>query len=148
MKLSIIIKNLYQTFSNYKLHSKVTGCYCDVCLDEEFNNYVHITPLAELPEGYLQFYLTAAGILEDEGNDFKYSLPRILEVLLKSDDQTSYFYTIVWKILKNASKYFSKDEMLALMKFAEAYYDKAKRSNEPEAVKYAMLDLEEAGINI
>lgn len=148
MRLSLIIESIYQTFSNYKLHSKVTGCYCDVCLDEEFNDYVHITPLAELPEGYLQFYLTAAGILEDEGNDFKYFLPRILEVLLRSDDQTSYFYTIVWKILKDASKYFSEGERQALIEFARSYYDKAKRLNNPEAVKYALLDLEEAGINI
>ena len=143
-----IIENLYRVFSKYKLHQKVTGCYCGVCLDEEFNSYVHNTQLTELSESYLEFYLMAVGILDEEGNDFKYFLPRILEVLLNSKNQSSHFYTIIWKTLGNATKYFNEEERLLLMQFAEAWYDKAKQSNDSETVECALLDLEEAGINI
>lgn len=143
-----IIETLYRTYSKYKLHPKVTGCYCGVCLDEEFNSYVHKTPLTEISEGYLGFYLMAVGILDDEGNDFKYFLPRILEVLLKSSDQSSYFYTTVWKTLGDATKYLNEDENLLLIQFAKAWYEKAKLSNDSETIECAMLDLKEAEINI
>lgn len=143
-----IIENLYRTFSKYKLHQKVTGCYCGVCLTEEFNSFVHDTPLTELSEDDLQFYLMAVGILDDAANDFRYFLPRILELLLKSTDQSSHFYTIIWKILKEATKYLSGEEMQLIKQFAEGWYDKAKQSNDSETVECALLDLEEAGINL
>ncbi len=144
----LLIESLYRTFSKYKLRQKVTGCYCDLCLDEEFNSYVHKMQLAELPEDCLQFYLMAVGILEEEGNDFKYFLPRILEILLNSDDQSSFFYTIVWKTLGEAIKYLSEEERMLLKQFAEAWYSKAKQSNDSEVLECALLDLDEAGINI
>ena len=142
------IENLYRAFSTYKLREKLTGCYCSVCLDEKFNIHVHNTPLLEISEDDVEFYLMAVGILEEEGNDFKYFLPRIMEIILKSNDYTSHFYTIVWKILAEATKFLNEAERDLLQQFGQVYYNKARQSNDSTFVEDALSELNEAGIKV
>lgn len=142
------IENLYRTFSTYKLREKLTGCYCNVCLNEDFNNHVHNTSLLKISEDDLEFYLMAVGILEDGGNDFKYFLPRILEIILKSNDYTSHFYTSVWKLLAEVTKYLNEAEKDLLQQFGQSYYNKASQFNNFTFIEDALSELDEAGIKV
>ena len=90
----------------------------------------------------------SAGIFGEQGNDFKYFLPRMLEILLESDDQTSDFFTFAWKEIAEGERQLSDAEKKALMQFAQAYYDKAKQTGNPEKVEWALGDLEEAGLKV
>ncbi|MBI2730269.1 MAG: hypothetical protein HYX40_05900 [Sphingobacteriales bacterium] len=73
-------------------------------------------------------------------------MPRILEILLISEDQTSHFYAIVWKTLASIQRFLTNSEKEVLNQFGQAYYFNAKLSNDKEKVEMALLDLEEAGL--
>jgi hypothetical protein len=116
-----------------------------MCLDEEFNEFVHQTPLAQIQEGYIYFYANAASILDDDYKDFRYFLPRMLEVILCTEDHGDFFYDIIWRIIASTGhETWPTEEREALQQFAQAYLAKAERKGDPEQTGYARMDLEEA----
>ena len=99
----IAIENLYYVFGKYTLNEKVTGHYCPVCLSEEDNIYFHSTSLKQISSFRLSNYFTSVGILEGNLNDYKYFLPRILELAYLNEDEGSSFFKYVWKRLAEAN---------------------------------------------
>ena len=72
------IANLYEVFGAYRLRSHVTGCPC--CVSDSDNEQVHQRSLRSLGEAELTKFahkaMTTWGVVED----FKYFLPRLLEI--------------------------------------------------------------------
>src|SRR5690349_17414992 len=93
------IKDIYLLFSKYKLSNPVTGCDCPVCLSEEDNVYFQTTPLYLIRPGYLSKYFSTVGIMEGDRNDFKYFIPRILEIMYYDEDDDSWFFDQIWNRL-------------------------------------------------
>jgi|GEM_PF-6793924 len=142
------INNLYSLFSKYHLNEKVTGHYCSVCLNESINEYFQQTPLREIDTSSLSIYFSSVGIFENECHDFKYFIPRILELIstvIPSADK-SWFFDQVW-IRIGESKYNEWDvaESSAINDFLEKYYTDIKKTNDMEALDYASWELKRAG---
>ena len=94
------IQNLYRVFSAYKLNRKIYGCYCNVCLSENYNQYLHQKKLTELNDEDFIAYLSSCEILSDDQNDFKHFVPRMLELYARPVNPETYLYD------KNFQTYF------------------------------------------
>jgi hypothetical protein len=124
---------------------KLTGCYCDLCLSEQYSNFLTLTPLQELQPDDLIGYLSSVDILLKESRDFKYFLPRLLELEIQTDDFSNFFYDLVWTVLgRTDHEIWPILEKNALKAFAQAYLDKARRHQNSEM---AHLDLVEARLD-
>jgi len=127
------IKDIYSIFSKYKLGNPVTGHYCQVCLSEEDNIYFQTTPLHLIRPGNLSRYFSSVGIMEENGNDFKYFIPRILEIMYNDEEDGSFFFPQVWDRLSEANyTSWEKDEVEALDKLFSAYLEKYSRLKNKE----------------
>jgi hypothetical protein len=130
-----LIKYIYQVFSKYKLNDKITGCYCGVCLTEEFNQRMHDIPLKSIQVDDLHFYTSAVGVTDDDCNDFKYFLPRILELIYKDTDlnEPNDFYLFIWGVLERIDySTWEEDEVELFITFFKLYWDKMKEVTDGE----------------
>jgi len=96
-----LIEKIYLEFSRYRLNNPITGCYCGVCLTEEFNNDIQKIPLRNISCASMNFYLSAVGITDDNCNDFRYFLPRILEIIqtgLSAENDLFYIWNVFYQI--------------------------------------------------
>lgn len=144
-----VITNLYKTFSKYQLNQKVTGHYCEVCLNDEYNQFLHQTPLYQLTKDDLIGYLTSADIVDDTCNDFKYFLPRLLEIIWEDDEQSHYFFDIIWQVIaKTKNNLWSLEEQKAINDFVITYMEKVQSSGDRIKIETALDDLQEAGLQI
>ena len=141
------ITHLYKTFSAYQLNRRITGHYCEVCLSNDYNQFLHDTPLRLLTEDDFLGYLTSVDILDETCNDFKYFLPRLLEIIYESEDQSSYYFDVIWRVLGRINVgTWPVQEQQAIKDFAIAYLDRQTNSRDPLKLKFALEDLEEAGL--
>ncbi len=138
------IQNLYEVFSVYKLNPKITGCYCNVCLSEEYNQYLHQKKLTELNDEDFEAYLSSCDILDDNQNDFKYFIPRMLELCVISHGSDRIYERIAESIYKNWPT--TETEALNIF-FAAFWYDQLKTKN-ALAIIFLLYDLADAEYNI
>lgn len=91
--------------------------------------YFQTAPLNSIPPCKLSRYFSSVGILEGSGNDFKYFIPRILEIMYNDEDDGSWFYDQLWDRLTEA-KYtlWDKDEVESINRLFAAYLEKYIRS--------------------
>jgi hypothetical protein len=142
-----VITNLYETFSKYHLNEKITGHYCDVCLNDEYNEYLHNKPLSQLTQEDFIGYLCSVDIIDESCNDFKHFLPRLLEIAYESKDPTSYFFDRLWPAIGKTNHHLWPSwEQEALKRFASAYLEKAGGLGNTTDRENAVLDLKEAGL--
>ena len=130
-----LLQNIYTVFSKYRLNDKISSCYCGVCMTEEFSDYLHKIPLKDLTANTLQDYISCVGIAEGDCNDFKYFLPRILELIYNESVSAdlSEFYIFIWGVLKNIDySIWQEEERLVFINFFNRYWDKVK---EPEDIE-------------
>lgn len=130
-----LIDDIYSTFSRYKLNERITGCYCSVCLTEDFNRRIHSVLLRDIQPGLFSFYISAVGITEGDCNDFKYFLPRILELIYQNIElnQTDTFYLFIWNVLQGIDySNWAPKEMDLLIRFFKLYWDQIKDKDDPE----------------
>jgi hypothetical protein len=94
-------------------------------------------------------YLHSVDILLNDNKDFKYFLPRLLELELLADDYTKIFYDQVWTLLgRTEHELWPIRERNVLKAFSQVYLDKASRENIGDRLKIAHLDLAEARLDI
>ena len=130
-----LIQNIYSVFSKYQLNDKVTACYCDICMTVEYSDYLHKMPLNELTADALNVYIACVGIDEGNCNDFKYFLPRILELLYKETDTADFsdFYIFIWGVLERIDySTWEGDEQMVFINFFEIYWNKVRKPEDPE----------------
>ena len=130
-----LIQNIYSVFSKYQLNDKVTACYCDACMTAEYSDYLHQIPLKDLTADALYVYIGCVGISEGDCNDFKYFLPRILELLYKDteSDDSSDFYIFIWGVLERIDyAIWKEEEQKIFLNFFKLYWDKVKKHGDSE----------------
>ena len=77
------IEQLYTTFSSYPFPSAIVGCPC--CVSDTDKAKIHNSQLRELSGDDLSRYAFKAMTTWGDVKDFKYYLPRILELLSTTD---------------------------------------------------------------
>jgi hypothetical protein len=77
------IAGLYETFAREQKPSIIDGCPC--CLDEKDIDVLLQKPLRSLTSEDLSSYAQSAFLTVGSEEDFKYFLPRILEILVVED---------------------------------------------------------------
>ncbi|MGB4774339.1 MAG: hypothetical protein WBP45_04145 [Daejeonella sp.] len=138
------IQNLYQVFFGYKLNRRITGCYCNVCLSEEYNHYLHQKKLSELNDEDFEVYLSSCDILDGNQNDFKYFLPRMLELCVMSSGSDR----IHERIAESNYKNWPIIEIEAINIFFQSFwYDQLKTKN-ADAIIFLLYDLADAEYNV
>jgi hypothetical protein len=136
-----LLEEIYDAFSKYKLNEKITGCYCPVCLTEDFNKMVHSVPLKNIQTYTLGSYVSAVGITEGDCNDFKYFLPRILELIYRDIEQNEAedFHFSIWSVLQGIDySAWDPKEVELLIRFFELYWNKTKDADDPELLDFTM----------
>ncbi|GGX66975.1 hypothetical protein GCM10011309_15750 [Litorimonas cladophorae] len=86
----IKVENLYSAFSNVPRPTQIPGCRAGCCLTEGEVGTLLRKNLHELSDGLLSTYLWHAFHLDKDDCDFKYFIPRILDLKLqgtKSKDE-------------------------------------------------------------
>ncbi len=76
--LEAAIEDLYEVFAKYRPEGRIEGCPC--CTPEWEQERLNTIPLRELPADLLEFYLGKAMSTWGIEADFKYLLPRLLEI--------------------------------------------------------------------
>ena len=145
-----LIEDIYRIFSGYKLNDKITGCYCDVCLTDEFNKLMHNTPLKNLQVDDLRFYISAVGVTDDNCNDFKYFLPRMLELIYNDIDlnEPNNFYLFIWGVLARIDYSTWKEEEVELfITFFKLYWSKVKEANDVELTPLTIESVKSTVLN-
>ncbi len=132
---SELVQQAYNIFSKYHLGDKVTACYCNVCMNEEFSDYLKNNPLKELSADSLNGYIGCVGIEENDYNDFKYFFPRILDLL--DEDRLSPifsdFYIFIWGLLEKLDySGWEYEEQDIFIKFFDFYWKNTKDITDPE----------------
>ncbi|MFT3911410.1 MAG: hypothetical protein QM737_18450 [Ferruginibacter sp.] len=139
-----LIEDAYRIFSKYHLNQKITGCYCEVCLSEEFNEFLHETPLRQITGFSLNCYISSVGIIDETCNDFKYFFPRMIEIIFKDakvfDD--SDFCIFVWNTLATIDfEKWEEIEKKFVVEFFQDYWNETKEINEPKLLNSSMEDI-------
>ncbi|HLN63080.1 MAG TPA: hypothetical protein VK464_16200 [Symbiobacteriaceae bacterium] len=91
--LEAAIEHLYEVFAKYRPQVPIAGCPC--CTPEWEQERLNTIPLRELPSDLLEFYLGKAMSTWGVESDFKYLLPRLLEVFaLPASGLDEYFLQV------------------------------------------------------
>lgn len=117
--LKLSIENLYTEFSIYPLKSKISGCPC--CVSESASEKIHSKPLKELDNNDLARYSFKAMTTWGNVNDFKYFLPRILELLCNNEPIIDAFI-ILRKLEYGKWENWPEKEKSAIRKFLFAWW--------------------------
>ena len=140
------IENIYSIFSKYKLTNPVIAHYCPVCLSEQDNTYFQTIPLHLLQPAYLSRYFSSAGILDGNHNDFKYFIPRILEIIYNDIDDGSFFFPQVWDRLAEANyNQWEKKEVESINSLFQTYLEKYIQFKNKEQFKLTRDILKDIG---
>jgi len=76
------IENIYEVFSKYPFNSEIEGCPC--CVNQEHRNLLVSKPLRELGNREIRRYAFKAMTTWGLETDYKYYLPRILELSVQN----------------------------------------------------------------
>jgi hypothetical protein len=84
------ITNAYEVFAHYSLGGTIEVCRYDVCVLSQAERELIETPLREIPRALLAEYTSSApGYAEGKiANDFRYLLPRYLELIANDEFPT------------------------------------------------------------
>ena len=139
-----LIKKAYNIFSKYHLGDKVTACYCNVCMTEEFSDYLKKTLLKEISADSMNSYISCVGIEENDYNDFKYFFPRILDLL--NEDRLSPifsdFYIFIWGTLERLDySGWEYEEQKIFIEFFDDYWRNTKNVTDPELTDLSIASI-------
>ncbi|GGG32567.1 hypothetical protein [Hymenobacter glacieicola] len=79
------LAEVYRQFSRYRLHQLPDACPCCITLAE--NTILWMVPLPELSEQQLRRYAFKAMTTWGNTNDFRYFLPRLLELVIQPESE-------------------------------------------------------------
>lgn len=136
----VAIEKLYKVFSKYKLKEIIIGCHCPLCMDDEYDKFLQNTPLAEITAKNLFGYLQSANILDENCKDFKYFIPRILELIFEDSPENDWI-DFIWKIIAQAEYHsWENHESEAVDCFFKAYWNEIKNTGDEERINWTRND--------
>lgn len=114
------IETLYITFSIYPFPSAIIGCPC--CVSDTDKAKIHNKQIRQLSEDDLSRYTFKAMTTWGNENDFKYYLPRILELLSTTDFIVDTFI-VLGKLNYGKWTTWTIDEQLVIKQFLLAWWE-------------------------
>ena len=117
--LELATQNLYSVFSRYARPQKIAGCPC--CVTDRHRAALHAKLLNDLEDGDLSYYVFKAMTTFGNREDFKYFLPRILE-LSASDELSVDTSVLLGKLDTGNWLTWPKDEQVAVTHFLSAWW--------------------------
>ena len=85
-ELERAVANAKEVFARYSLNGRITVCNCPVCVAPETERELVCTPLSQMSSGLLAEYTHSAHGWDDKvADDFRYLLPRYLELIAAGD---------------------------------------------------------------
>jgi hypothetical protein len=111
------IAGLYEAFSCEPKPSAIGWCNCDACAPKENVSVLISKPLRSLAPDELSHYASSAFLTAGSEADFKYFLPRILEILVIEDGWWP-SPEVVGRAITNAGwNHFSASQKISLLSF-------------------------------
>ena len=139
--LDKLVKDGYEVFSRYKLNTTITGCYCGVCLNEDYNKYLHEIPLNNIKGRDLMLYIQSVDIEKEGCNDLKYFFPKFLEIIYLNIQkiEESDFCIFIWSLLDRIDySLWEKDEKLLVINFFSEYWSVTKEPKDIELSDFSI----------
>jgi hypothetical protein len=85
-ELERAVANAQKVFARYSLNGRIIVCNCPVCVAPETERKLIRTPLSQMSSGLLAEYTHSAHGWDDKiADDFRYFLPRYLELIAAGD---------------------------------------------------------------
>jgi hypothetical protein len=119
-ELKEIILEGYKLFSNYKITSKLDVCPC--CVSEEEQAVLIKTPLENIPLEALSIYNNSATSEVININEFKYFLPRMLELIAELKFPSHSVEITLSRIGYTSLENWLEAEVVFLRKFMESFF--------------------------
>ncbi len=117
-----LIDAAYTLFSNYRISAPLDVChFC--CVTKQEENEMLRTPLRELPSDLLSTYNHSATTDSPELEEYKYFLPRFLELAFLDEPPTHSSELTLWRMRYYSQSDFTKDEWQLLRSFCLLYFD-------------------------
>ncbi len=139
-----LIQKAYGIFSKYYLNDYITGCNCDMCITEDYNQFLHKIPLHELTGQDLVHYVECVDTIDEKCNDFKYFFPRILEIIYNDSKihDDSFFCVFVWNKLSEINFVnWPDNEKEITIEFFKNYWNETKQEEDSELVNPTIEDI-------
>ena len=131
------IEHLYATFSIYTFKSKIDSCPC--CVFDSDKEKIHLKQLKDLQEDDLSKYTFKAMTTWGDVNDFKHYLPRIFELIAKTDFIVDTF-VVLGKLEFGKWRVWPENEQNAITKFLFAWWEDALK-NQPFFDKEIFIEI-------
>jgi hypothetical protein len=119
-ELKEIILEGYKLFSSYKITGKLDVCSC--CVSEEEQAELIKTPLEKVSLETLRVYNNSATAEVIDINEFKYFLPRILELIAELKSPSHSVEITLSRISYTSLENWSNAEVAFLRKFMESFF--------------------------
>ncbi len=139
-----LINEGYEIFSKYHLNDRVTGCDCTLCITNEYDEFLHKTPLLELTGAGLIIYVQSVNTMDEASNDFKYFFPRMLEIICSEPPTISDidFSIFVWNRFAEINfENWTENEKKFVIEFFRNFWNETKEPNEPELINPSIEDI-------
>jgi len=113
------VAHLYDVFSKYPFNPNISGCPC--CIHEADKNQLHAKPLNELTDDDLSRYTHKAMTTWGDVDDYKYYLPRIIELICSPNSLLDFSATL-YKLDYGKWKTWETEEINALRSFLNEWW--------------------------
>jgi hypothetical protein len=124
-KMKEIIKRGYDLFACYKLNGKLDVCPC--CVSEEEKELLLSVPVEKIPLDILSVYNTSAMPEKIEAVEYKYFLPRFLELINEFNFPAHSVEIALNRIAYVKTGEWTKEEMEFLGMFMKQFFKKCLR---------------------
>lgn len=125
------LENLYQAFATQKKPPSISACAC--CVDAREIRVLLNAPLRGLTCQQLTSYAASVFLTAGDGSDFRYLLPRLLEVFVLKAEGWPDVEVMLSKLRLAKWRQWSGPEQQAVMAFLEAVFDERLHRGEDAA---------------
>ncbi len=141
--LKSIIDECYRAFEKYPTPQPPLNICYECCVSPKIANDLVTLPLKELTQKQLYEYNTSAKNSEENPNEIKYFLPRMIELFVQGEELYHSTELNFVRVENCAKDSFSPKELAVWQKFADAYLDEILKVYcwETEAVFSQYIDI-------
>lgn len=150
MNLEHSIEHLYLVFSNVQPPKKILNFECINCISKEDENYLLKTPLRDLNDHIFGRIFEACNVIEFGNEDYKYYIPRILE--LTTIENSDFSFSFVEYTYRDFAKFdylnkFNNKEIKVIDDFFFSFMEREFSKSENERDESEIFNVAETGFN-